>query len=223
MNKLEDSALNPDAPIVRIRPEELPDGLGLAVAPVYRALGYESALPQIWIRMPLVHRLMRASLAVGREGYGLLLWDGWRPLELQAELWHEYRDSLALSSGLTGAELDELTATFVTNPEAPGVPGHSTGGAIDLTLCDGNGRAVDMGGEFDELTDRSHPDCYEHPNLAPGEAIYRDRRRLLLSAMTSEGFWRFPSEWWHFEWGTPGWAAASGAQPLFGVVRDLMD
>jgi zinc D-Ala-D-Ala dipeptidase len=218
MPEPEETGFDPNAPIVRIRPEELPAGLGLAVAPAYHTRGYEAAPSQIWLRVQLIHRLLQAALVVREEDYGLLLWDGWRPPELQKELWHEYREKLARSSGLVGEALDNLTATFVSDPSAPGMPAHTTGGAVDLTLCDASGQPVEMGGEFDELTDRSHPDYYERPSLSAGETIYRDRRRLLLHAMTSAGFWRLPTEWWHFEWGTPAWAAITGGQPSFGVV-----
>lgn len=202
------------APLGPLRPGELPSGL--SVEPVYYERGYDGALPVIWLRVQVLRRLLKALVEARRDGFGLLVWDGWRPPELQRTLWDEYRENLARATGLRGAELDDRARAFVSDPDGERIPAHVTGGAVDLTLCDASGRAVDMGGEFDELTDRSHPDYYEHGRLTPTEAEYRERRRTLLRVMSSAGFWRLPTEWWHFEWGTNSWAAAMGGTPRFG-------
>jgi D-alanyl-D-alanine dipeptidase len=194
---------------------------GLWVKPIYREFGYPDALPSVWLRPEVAQRLVSAASAVRSDGVCLLVLDGWRPHALQRTLWSSYRDRLGESTGLSGDELDERLKQFVSPPDDSTLPAHATGGAVDLTLCDAAGRALDMGGEFDELTDRSQPGYYERPDLGSDERACRDRRRLLNGAMTGEGFWRFPSEWWHFEYGTPSWAAAGGGAPLFDEVREL--
>lgn len=149
----------------------------------------------------------------------LLVWDGWRPVDLQQRLWNEYREKLAATTGLEGKDLDARVREFVTPVVKSGPPpAHSTGGAVDVTLCSLDGQALDMGGELDELTERSHPDHYERDGLAPPELVYRDRRRLLNRAMKAAGFRRLPSEWWHFEYGTPNWAEWTGESARFGPL-----
>lgn len=211
-----DPEFDPTAPLAPLRPGELPHGLW--VAPVYYQRGLAGARRVVWLRVQLVPRLLQAVVAATREGYGILVWDGWRSPELQETLWQEYREELAESTGLRGAALDKRARMFVSDPTAPDTPAHNTGGALDLTLCTLEGEPLEMGGNFDELTDRSNPDYYEHGGLSAEELLFRDRRRLLLDVMSSAGFWRFPFEWWHFEWGTAAWAAAVGGIPRFAAA-----
>ena len=150
--------------------------------------------------------------------------DGWRPRSLQGLLWERYRDELEEETQLEGAALDERAREFVSPPAEPGPPpAHSTGAAVDVTLCTLDGEPLAMGGEFDELTDRSHPDHYERDKLTDEERTYRDRRRLLSDAMASAGFWRLPTEWWHFEHGTAAWARGTGAAPVYGETAPPSD
>jgi D-alanyl-D-alanine dipeptidase len=192
----------------------------LWVEPIYRRRGYEEALPEIWLRAEVAEALMRvARRLLEGKNVGLLVWDGWRPLSLQQRLWHEYRGQLARTTGLSGEALDARVQDFVTPPQGgKSPPAHSTGGAVDLTLCSSQGEALEMGGEFDELTGRSHPGFYERDDLSPAEAAYRDRRRLLERAMREEDFRRLPTEWWHFEYGTPNWARWTNEPLRFDVL-----
>ncbi len=189
--------------------------------PAYRQRGYERALAEIWLRPEVVERLAQAAAWLRDEHrLGLLVWDGWRPAELQRQLWHQYRQELATITGLSGVALDERTRDFVSPPESSGwTPPHATGGAVDLTLCSPAGEALDMGGEFDELSDRSSPGYYERDDLPPEEVAYRDRRRLLALAMEHAGFRRLPTEWWHFEYGTENWEKWTGKTRLYGAVQ----
>ena len=188
------------------------------MAPEYWRRGYLEAPRDIWLRVPLVTALVRAAAAARRFGdYGLLLWDGWRPPVLQASLYEEYREQLAGQAD--GEELDRLVARFVTDPtrlDPP--PAHSTGGAINLTLCDLlTGEPTDMGGEFDELSDRSEPSFYDERDDA-ASVTYARHRGALSEAMTESGFVQLPSEWWHFELGTALWAQHTGEPVKFAVV-----
>jgi D-alanyl-D-alanine dipeptidase len=72
---------------------------------------------------------------------------------------------------------------------------HNRGCAVDLTLFDrGTGKAVEMPGVYDEMSERSHPD------FAGGTSLQRWRRDLLRRAMKREGFSVFDVEWWHFDY-----------------------
>ncbi|HET7053068.1 MAG TPA: M15 family metallopeptidase [Solirubrobacterales bacterium] len=176
----------------------------LWVEPVYHLRGYEGAIPEVRLRPEVAEALIRAAEGLRAEhATGLLVWDGWRPPALQRRLWDEYRQDLARTTGLEGEALDARARLFVSPPDGDdgSPPPHSTGRTVDLTLCSPDGAALDMGGEFDELTERSAGDYYEREGLAPAEQAYRDRRRLLLRAMEEQGFHRLPSEWWHFEHG----------------------
>ena len=79
-------------------------------------------------------------------------------------------------------------------------PPHSTGAAIDVTLIDEGGAAIEMGSPIDEISERSFPD-----HFAIG-SDFGQRRQILNHAMTTAGFKRHWHEWWHFSYGDQIWA-----------------
>jgi D-alanyl-D-alanine dipeptidase len=188
----------------------------LFVQPIYRRLGYASALDRIYLRTGVIERLAHAARALP-EGFALLIWDGWRPVNLQADLYHDYRARIARESQLQGRALDELVERFVSVPSSdPASPSpHVTGGAVDLTLADSRGQPASMGGEFDELTERSRADYYDAAST-PEAGVNRRHRRLLLRTMRDAGFTDFPSEWWHFDYGNQFWGYRSGRTAIYG-------
>lgn len=204
-------------PLTQLRPGR--HSAGIWVKSIYRDLGYAEALRDVWIRGPVVPLLLQAALSAGRHGHGLLLWDGWRSSKLQRTLYGKYREQLQRSSGLTAEPLSDLVGQFVTDPDrASSPPAHSTGGAIDVTLCDPEtGAPRDVGGEFDELTARSRPGFYDDATDAAGQR-YATLRRQLDEAMSQAGFVRVPAEWWHFEYGTALWSGTTGQPILFGQI-----
>ena len=121
-----------------------------------------------------------------RPGYRLLVLDALRPQRVQQRLW------------------DELQGTPLTMYLAPPERGsiHSFGMAVDLTLLDPQGREVDMGSGFDEMTLASHPD-HEAEHLALGQltAAHLVERGWLRAAMREAGFHGITTEWWHFDLG----------------------
>lgn len=194
-------------------------GERLICRPAYRELGYETAPATIWLRLEAAEALKRAAGLLPAE-LTLVLWDGWRPLELQAQLYAGYRATLAAERGLTGEELERETRRFVAAPSAdPVAPSpHLSGGAIDLTLGDAAGRPLAMGGDFDELSERSRTAHYERDGLAEAERRYRDRRRLLCSVMAAAGFSNYPEEWWHFDRGNQADHFRVGGPARYGAV-----
>lgn len=188
----------------------------ILVCPIYEALGYAGAPDRVFLRTSVITRLRQAAADLP-DNLRLLVWDGWRPLDLQRRLYDEYRGHLIKSSGLTGDELDSLVQRFVSepSPDAAQPPPHATGGAVDLTLCDADGTAVDMGGAFDELSDRSSTSFYDGKRDIASIA-FAGRRRLLFEAMVRAGFTNFPSEWWHFDYGNQFWARERGELAIYG-------
>ena len=91
----------------------------------------------------------------------------------------------------------EVLCRYVSDPRYIADPkrgsNHSRGVAVDLTLVDGQGRALDMGTPFDAMVEASH---HFHPSLAP--EVHRNRF-LLLGIMTQAGFLSLAEEWWHYQ------------------------
>ena len=74
--------------------------------------------------------------------------------------------------------------------------------ALDLTLLDADGRELDMGTGFDDMTELSHP-ALEEGFLLAGRLSEQQlaNRRLLRAAMLQAGFFGINTEWWHFDCG----------------------
>ncbi|EFE94795.1 D-alanyl-D-alanine dipeptidase [Serratia odorifera] len=118
---------------------------------------------------------LERSINVARlAGFTLQVLDAYRPQQAQALLWQACPDTRYVTDTHTGSH-------------------HSRGVALDVTLLDHAGLALDMGTAFDEMNPRSHP---FYPDLPP----QLQRNRLLLNAvMAAGGFIGIASEWWHFE------------------------
>lgn len=119
--------------------------------------------------------------------------------------------------------LDE-TLKFVAFPslEPQKTSPHLTGGAIDLTLGNQKGQPLDLGSEFDELSEKSATRYYEqHPNENK-EAL--KNRRLLYNCMTAVGFTNYSEEWWHYDFGNVTWARRTNVpEAKYGAVEAIIE
>lgn len=133
--------------------------------------------PQVFLQRPAAEALVRVHRALAARGFGLRLFDGYRPWYVTHVFWE-----------IT----PEAQREFVADP-AQGSR-HNRGCAVDLTLFDlATGEAVDMPSDYDDFSERAYPD------YAGASAIQRRHRDLLREAMAAEGFTVYPSEWWHFD------------------------
>ena len=141
-----------------------------------------------WLHRDAASALEKAVawLAERRPGYKLLVLDALRPQRVQEELW----------AALQGTEL----LGYLADPARGSI--HSFGMAVDITILDPEGRELDMGTGFDDLTELSHP-ALEAAMLARGAitAAQIANRELLRGAMFQAGFQGINSEWWHFDCG----------------------
>lgn len=176
---------------------------------IYFREGYEKARPELYLRKGVYECLVRAADSLP-TGYKLVVYDGWRPVPLQLSLFDEYvRKLSALHPEKGEEELKNLASMYVavpsTDPRRPSP--HSTGASVDLTLADGKGRLLSMGGRFDEKSKRSETRYYEDRDDEPS---LKQHRRLLYHVMISAGFTNYPEEWWHYDCGNQNWVYFSG-------------
>ena len=141
-----------------------------------------------WLHRDAAESLEKAAafLAMRRAGASLLVLDALRPQRVQERMW----------AALEGTGLTQ----YLANPARGSI--HSFGMAVDVTLVDRSGRELDMGTQFDDLTERSHP-ALEEAFLARGELTpaHIENRRLLREVMSHAGWRGIKSEWWHFDGG----------------------
>ena len=139
---------------------------------------------------------------------------------VQKDIYDEYFKAVAEdpeNRGLTDDALHALTARFVSRP-VRGKPlsfVHSSGGAVDLTLADEQGRPLDMGCGFDEFTPLAATNALENANTPA-----RDNRRLLYTVMINAGFTNYAAEWWHFDFGDLFYAAETKTAARYASIYD---
>ena len=129
---------------------------------------------EAYLRYGTVKKLIAVQNMLKSYGFGLKLWDAYRPEYGQEALWNAYPD-----------------ANFVSRP-GTGVRAHCRGHAVDITMVDANGNDVEMPSGFDDFTalgDKNYTDCSE-------QAAYH--ASLLDSVMRANGFYGYTKEWWHY-------------------------
>lgn len=131
-----------------------------------------------FLQRPAAEALARVNLALKAQGYGLVIFDGYRPWKVTKTFWD-----------ITPVEKRE----FVADP-AKGSR-HNRGSAVDLTMYElRTGKQVQMPSEYDEMTERSHI------NYQCAQPEARRLRDMLRAAMEAEGFAVYEPEWWHYDY-----------------------
>lgn len=181
--------------------------------PRYYMQGIHGATPRVYVRKSVCNMLLEVARALP-AGYKLKIYDAWRPAAVQKGLFWDYYRTLAEQNPQWDHE-QVLSAArcFVSYPsEDPIQPYvHATGGAVDLTIVDSEGRELDMGTGFDDFTEDAYTVAFE----TAGDPKVRDNRRLLYNLMIAAGFTNYAYEWWHFDFGDRFWAEITGQSPIY--------
>jgi zinc D-Ala-D-Ala dipeptidase len=140
--------------------------------PVYRQ-------PRAFLQRPAAEGLVRAHQKLKAKGYGIVVFDGYRPWSVTKLFWDSATD-------------EQRRIEFVANPKNGSR--HNRGCAADISLFElATGKEVVMPSAYDEFTERAFPD------YAGGTAESRNARDLLRATMEAEGFTVYRAEWWHFD------------------------
>lgn len=129
---------------------------------------------QALLRRGVAIDLQKAQLALRKYGYGLRVWDAWRPIYAQKALFAAIPDTRYIAD--------------------PGLrPLHNRGVAVDVTLYDlATGRELPMPTAFDVMNGSAD-------YFYKGEDYQILRRvQMLQKAMLDNGFYATRTEWWHF-------------------------
>ncbi|HEY1190558.1 MAG TPA: serine hydrolase [Gemmata sp.] len=137
---------------------------------------YTSA--KAFMQKPAADALARVHTKLKDQGYGLLVFDAYRPWHVTKMFWDA---------------APEKFHGFVADPSKGSR--HNRGCAVDLTLYDlKTGKVVETVSGYDEFSDRAFPD------YMGGTSKQRWHRDLLRRAMAAEGFTVYEEEWWHFDY-----------------------
>ena len=133
------------------------------------------------LRRSVAARLNRAQEFLHDRGYGLKVWDAYRPAAVQKLLWNAVRNP-----------------AYVVEPSSTGSL-HNWGAAVDVTLVDFRGREARMPTDFDAFSEAAR---YDYKGKDP-EIAYN--LSTLKRAMADAGFRHLRDEWWHYSIGNePG-------------------
>lgn len=137
------------------------------------------AQPRALLVRPAAEALIRAHKAAQADGFGLTIYDAYRP-------WH-------ITKALWDATPPGPKRNYVANPRRGSR--HNRGCAVDLTLHDlATGAQVAMPSGYDEFSARAHRDYRAGSDKALAN---RDRLEVL---MEHHGFRGMSNEWWHFDY-----------------------
>ncbi len=151
-----------------IRYARVDNFVGKAVYPEARA----------FMQRPAAEALLRVHQKLKKQGFGLVIFDGYRPWSVTKLFWEV---------------TPEDKRKFVANPRIGSK--HNRGCAVDLSLFNlRTGKFIEMPTDFDDFTEKASP------NYKGGTKQQRKNRDLLRTTMEADGFTVNVNEWWHFDY-----------------------
>ncbi len=130
--------------------------------------------PQAYLRLPAALALKKVADTLKTIGYGIKLFDAYRPYSVTQKMWTIVPDDNYAADPAKGS-------------------GHNRGIAVDLTLIDlKTGQELAMPTPFDNFSDTAH-----HSFMNLSKTVLQNRA-LLKNTMEQYGFIALPTEWWHY-------------------------
>lgn len=130
---------------------------------------------EAYLRYGTVLKLAEVANQLSELGYGLVIWDGYRPYYAQEKLWQICPDP-----------------TYVSKP-GTGSQSHCRGIAVDVTLYDlETSQFLEMPTDFDDFSSLADRDYSDSTEKAAENAV------MLETIMISCGFKPYSAEWWHY-------------------------
>jgi D-alanyl-D-alanine dipeptidase len=193
----------------------------IKVQSMYHLQNIPGSLKECYAREGAAEKLMQAANRLSASEF-FIIFDAWRPFQVQMELYNQFKKKLE-GKGLSKEALKKEVSKYVDPPSAdPAMPSnHLTGGAIDLTIGTESG-PLNMGTGFDDFSEKSRMDAYEHlADPSETEKEIRDNRRLLKTIMEEAGFTNYEEEWWHYDYGNQSWGSLMEYTAFYGGIARL--
>ena len=156
----------------------------------------------ILVRQTVSKKLAKAAKKLPK-GLSLQIDGGYRSPQVQKFLW-DYR---VKQLGLKKAK------RLVGNPNI-GIPGHTTGGAVDVSLLDKDSTEINLSAPFTKYYDEQQ--LFSEKITEEAQKL----RLLLYKAMLSVGFAPHNEEYWHFSYGDGRWAKYYNKNVVYDQVEN---
>jgi D-alanyl-D-alanine dipeptidase len=128
-----------------------------------------------FLRRPVAEDLRRVQQELAAQGFGLKIYDAYRPYSATLRLYQALPDATYAAPPTRGSK-------------------HNRGCSVDVGLVDlKTGRDVPLPTEFDAMTPAARSDYQQLPAAA------LRHRAVLHAALQRHGFVNYPAEWWHFD------------------------
>lgn len=137
---------------------------------------YPKNTKSTFLRLPAALALQQIQYELNAKGYGLKIFDAYRPYSVTVSFWEIVKDPRYVAEPTKGS-------------------GHNRGLAVDCTIIQlKDGTELNMGTGFDNFTDSAHHNFTQ----LPGQVL--SNRQLFRAMMEKYGFRAFDTEWWHYSW-----------------------
>jgi D-alanyl-D-alanine dipeptidase len=161
------------------------------------------------IRKTIYEKLCEAQKLLP-EGLRFCLYEGWRSLDLQSELFQKMhlnnkRNFPEMSPYELFIETTKLVSPVVLLDGTSNIPPHTTGAAIDVYLIDAENHPIDMGLLIENWS------LDKGARLSKTNSIHilaeaQKNRNIMKAALEKTGFVNYPHEYWHWSYGDRYWA-----------------
>jgi len=129
---------------------------------------------EAYLRYGTLKKLKNVQDLLKKNGFKIVIWDAYRPVEAQYKLWEVCPDS-----------------RYVANPNN-GYSKHSRGNTIDIAIVNLDGGNVILPSEYDDFTKKADRDYNDVSEEARANA------EMIERIMEKCGFEGYKAEWWHY-------------------------
>lgn len=141
-----------------------------------RNLYAEFGLDKCYVHPDLYEKLVKLQQPLKELQLKLVLFDGYRPVEVQQQMWNAVPDE-----------------RYIANPQKGS--NHNRGIALDCGLAKEDGTYLEFPTEFDDFSEKA---WHAHVCSAQETQLCKNRD-LLHELMKSIGLVTYPTEWWHYQ------------------------
>jgi D-alanyl-D-alanine dipeptidase len=210
----------------KLVPSSLLNSNQVSIEPRYFRQNLINTYNECFVRESVISLLQQVALKLP-EGFVLVVWDAWRPLKVQQQLFESLKkkiknEHLEWNDKMIYNEAQRYVSFPSADYDKPSP--HYTGGAIDIAIKKDQFTYLDMGTPFDDFSKKSRTRYYEEKlesgiTLSSEEFTYLNNRRFLYDLMTNVGFTNYPQEWWHFDYGNQFWGKLIGRDAIYGRIN----